>query len=251
MKHCIVFTTYKIDNTIIKLFNQIKNDFANNNDVDVWLAYNCSYDTCSMEYDKIFYYSKQLIENDGFKLHYYYWNASDKDFYGHNIDLVYIDFFFNHQEYDRYWFVDYDVMFTGNWNDLITYFNDYDYDFICSNLLMNHSIDICFKVNPLGINYDITKQYHGFTMLMMISNRAMQYLLKIYKNGAWGFVETFFPSVLYYNIDGDVPFKLGTFNEYNFVDGYSQNDDSTMNCKTWTKEEIKNFKPNKLYHSIK
>ena len=32
MKQCIVFTTYKFDNTIIKNFNQLKNNLSDNND---------------------------------------------------------------------------------------------------------------------------------------------------------------------------------------------------------------------------
>ena len=116
---------------------------------------------------------------------------------------------------------------------------------------MNHRIDPCFKVNPINIKYDINNQLHGFTMLMMLSNNALSYLLDIYKQGNYGFVETFFPSVLYYNTYKGKPFKLGSFNDYGFVDGYSQDDNSTMNCKAYSKEEYLKFKKNKLYHAIK
>ena len=252
MKHAVIFVTYKVDDTIRKHFNQLKNDLSKNNDIDIWIAYNCSYSACSIKHDKIFNYNKQLIERDGFKLHYYYYNAADKDFYGHNNDLVMIDLFKNNQEYDRYWFVDYDVIYTGDWNDIITYFDDFEYDFICSNLLMNHRIDPCFKVYPYNVNYDYRNQLHGFTNLMMLSNRALQYLLHIYERGAYGFLEVFFPSVLSNNKGLDnKEFILGTFNEHYFVDGHSQDDDSTMSCRDWTAEEIKDFLPNTLYHAVK
>ena len=75
-------------------FNQLKNDLKNNKNVDIWMAYNCSYDECSIDHDKIFYYNKEILEKDGFKLHYYYWKNFG-DFYGHNNDLVMVNFF-NH-----------------------------------------------------------------------------------------------------------------------------------------------------------
>lgn len=248
--HVIIFITFKVDDTVIKHFNQLKNDLKNNKNVDIWMAYNCSYDECSIDHDKIFYYNKEILEKDGFKLHYYYWKNFG-DFYGHNNDLVMIDFFNNHNEYDRYWFIDYDVVFTGDWNNLITYFNDKYCDLICSNLLWNHKIDPCFKVNPIGIKYDITKQLHGFTSIIMLSKMALEFLLRIYKIGAYGFLENFFPTALYYNDYNDHKFILDSFNEHGFVDGYSQDDNSTMNCKNYTIEEQKLFKKNKLYHAVK
>lgn len=251
MKQAVVFITYKVDYTVEKHFNKLKNDLLNNKDIDIYIAYNCTYSKCSINHDKIFNYNKEIIESDGFSLHYYYWNANDKDFYGHNNDLVMIDFYNHYNDYDRYWFIDYDVLYTGDWNELINYFNDKDYDFLCSNLLMNHKIDPCFKVNPIGVNYDITNQLHGFTSIMMISNIALEYLLEIYKKGAWGFIETFFVNVLYYNTYKNHKFKIDTFNKYGFVDGHSQDDNSTMNCKNWTIEEQKLFKKNKLYHAVK
>lgn len=250
MKQAVIFITFKVDDTVMKHFNQLKNDLSNNSNIDLFIAYNCSYDECSINHDKIFRYNKEIMEAEGFELHYYWWKYFG-DFYGHNNDLVMVNFFNHYKDYDRYWFIDYDVLYTGDWNDIITYFEDFNYDFLCSNLLMNHRIDDCFKVNPKGCIYDFNKQLHGFTNVMMLTNIALEYLLSIYKKGAWGMLEIFFPTVLYYNTYNNHQFTLGSFNDHGFVQGHDQDSDSTMSCKNWSKEEIKRFMINTLYHAVK
>ena len=48
---------------------------------------------------------------------------------GGHTDLIALHFFRTHPNYERYWFVEYDVRFSGAWRDFFGAFDDNDADF--------------------------------------------------------------------------------------------------------------------------
>lgn len=53
---------------------------------------------------------------------------------GGHCDVVAMHFFNAHPEFDRYWVVEYDVRFTGNWRGFFDAFEDSDSDFLSATL---------------------------------------------------------------------------------------------------------------------
>src|SRR6266498_3943291 len=45
-----------------------------------------------------------------------------------------LQFFLSHPNYDYYWFVEYDVRYTGSWNSLTSSFASFDHDFITTHI---------------------------------------------------------------------------------------------------------------------
>ena len=112
----VCFITYKNDSTSIKHFQQLQNDLKNNIDVDVYLLYNNSNEKLHNELyeaNNVYEFNKQIVEQNGFEFHYYYW-INKGDFYGHNNELIWLNFYKTHKNYNKYWFIDYDILYTGN-----------------------------------------------------------------------------------------------------------------------------------------
>ena len=71
----VCFITYKNDSTSIKHFQQLQNDLKNNIDVDVYLLYNNSTEKLHNELyeaNNVYEFNKQIVEQNGFEFHYYY-----------------------------------------------------------------------------------------------------------------------------------------------------------------------------------
>src|SRR6266542_3480950 len=52
---------------------------------------------------------------------------------GH-VHFVVLDFFLSHRQYDKYWFVEYDVRYTGSWSSLFASFREFDHDLVTSHI---------------------------------------------------------------------------------------------------------------------
>lgn len=250
----VCFITYKNDSTSIKHFQQLQNDLKNNIDVDVYLLYNNSTEKLHNELyeaNNVYEFNKQIVEQNGFEFHYYYW-INKGDFYGHNNELIWLNFYKTHKNYNKYWFIDYDILYTGNWNDIIKECKKHEYDLCSCNIMLRYPIDPSFKYHVKDTyKFNHKKFLHAFTPIVAFSNNTMNYLINVYDDGNFGFCETFIPSILYYNYDN---FKILNLNDLGFVEDYkvTENDYySSMSPTDYKIQDIVNFKPNILYHAVK
>lgn len=241
-KQCVLFCTHKNDESVKEHYNQLKTQIGER--ADIWFCYNHQYGEVA-EYDNIFYYDEKSVNTQGFRLHNYYWNASNKPFYGHNYELILLSFATQHQEYDYFWVIDYDVLFTGDWNIVFDKCDKDDAELICSNLWLNYGIDICFKIWTPYLKLDTNNLWHGFLTVFRISKIFVNTLIQIYDKGDFGFYEVMIPSVAKH-----LNLKISTFNDMGFVVGDKQGDHECSNgCRKWLKSEC--VHKNKIYHCVK
>lgn len=166
-------------------------------------------------------------------------------------------FFKEYPQYDYYWFVEYDVEFTGKWNSLMdSYFNDKS-DFISSHIarygLSNRNWFWWRERNNVG--FPLEKCVKGFNPICRYSNKALQYLDSFLKANHYAHSEVLITSALY-----NAGFKLENFGiEEDFYPNKNL-DFYTLKTKEvslryrplFSKEEIANkYEPCKLFHPVK
>ncbi len=119
----------------------------------------------------------------------------DKD-----IELFSFTFWKRHRgRYDRIWVVEYDVVFTGSWNDLFDAFADNDADLLATSI---HR----YAVNPSWPNWagirtpegppDLARMVRAFMPLYRMSDAAYRTLDAAYRMGWEGFYEGIVPAIL-------------------------------------------------------
>ncbi len=52
----------------------------------------------------------------------------------HHSHFPVLDFFLTHSDYDYYWFIEFDVRYSGDWRSFFTFFEPYTHDFIASHI---------------------------------------------------------------------------------------------------------------------
>jgi hypothetical protein len=120
----------------------------------------------------------------------------------HHPHLPVLDFFLSHREYGRYWVIEYDVRYTGQWDSLLGSFEHFDHDLLTSHIRR-------FAQEPGWYWWDSlhhpTKaiardQYvRSFNVIYRISNRALEFLHQAQSDGWRGYPEVSFPTLL---VDG-------------------------------------------------
>jgi hypothetical protein len=117
----------------------------------------------------------------------------------HHIHFCLLDFYLSHPGYDYYWFVEYDVRYTGEWSTFFNAFRSFDHD-----LLTSHIRSIAQEPQYCWWNslYHPTKTVpwerclRSLNVIYRISNRALKFLHEAHLEGWGGFFEVFFPTLL-------------------------------------------------------
>ncbi len=173
-------------------------------------------------------------------------------------------FFIDHPHYDNYWFVEYDVEFTGNWSVLMddVTSNLSDYDFLSCyverfNTDKNGHWPWWYRGNDVG--YPLQQCIKGFNPICRCSYKALKCLDIYQKEGHSAHSEVMITSCLFHH-----GMKIGDFggNSEFVPDGYEDKfylanpeftNGGTMRYRPlYTMQEIEEYNvPNKLFHPIK
>lgn len=257
MKTCAVFITHIISQNTLNIYDKYKNEL--NGKIDFYAlicngAHISNYDNINYmsdkfnkHFDNIEFFNKQSINDAGFTMHYYYRDGIKNDlcFYGHNFELALFQFVINHPNYERYWFIEYDVFYNGDIYDLIMYFDDKKYlDYVGSNLKKRKIKDKSFF---LSIDFDET--YQMFNPIFFMNKKCFDELINEYKtNNIYGHYEYLFPSLLI-----EYGYDVDCFNNYGFVVGKCEGDTNcSMQYAGYGKSlKLNNMQKNILYHPIK
>lgn len=118
----------------------------------------------------------------------------------HNTHFTLMDFYLTHPGYDYYWFVEFDVRYTGNWGSFFQQFDSWDDDFITSHIR-------CFSEEPGWFWWDtlhhpvkeIPRGHYirSFNVIFRISCRALAYIHGQLRDGWRGHYEVSFPTLLH------------------------------------------------------
>ena len=119
-----------------------------------------------------------------------------------NLDLVFLEFARRHAQYDRTWFVEYDVHWQGKWSVLFERFGDSDADVLATTVrriaerprrLGVHSYPPL--VLPPAMAHDPASLLNAFLPICRLSRAALGALEQAYRDGLCGHYEIMVPSV--------------------------------------------------------
>jgi hypothetical protein len=111
--------------------------------------------------------------------------------------------------FQYYWFIEYDVRFTGNWQDFFLYFEQANEDFLSSHI-RRYSDEKDWSWWPTlwhpNKKIETSKMLRSFNPIYRISYAALHYIDSMHKKGWIGHNEVLYPTLL--NLEG---FKLRDF----------------------------------------
>ena len=255
MKNAVLFLAHFINDSVIEKFIKLKNELPDTCDL-FWAFHSDNYgDTNKIEDigGKIFCFSLENLNSLG----YVYINR----LYGRENRIM--EYFYNtHPDYDYYWCIEYDVVFSGSWNSLINSFDKSDSDFISSHVELRNSNneywDWWGHINYANTANTKCIDIKSFNPIYRISNRALAFLDTFLKDGNDGFYELIMVTPLYNNgftiedFGGTGDFvKKDNRNRF-YVQGSGVNN-GTMRWKPlFLKEEIETLGTrDKLFHPLK
>ena len=114
-----------------------------------------------------------------------------------NYQLSILKFFLENPGYDFYWYIEYDVKYTGNWGNFFNSFDDQS-DFISSYVrTFSEQPDwpFWYLYHPT-LNIQQTERIRSFNPVMRLSNKALKDLHNSLLDGWVGYLEMLMPTLL-------------------------------------------------------
>jgi hypothetical protein len=117
----------------------------------------------------------------------------------HHAHFPLLDFYHSHPEYDYFWAIEYDVRYTGQWNQFFASFEDFDHDLITAHIRRYaeeyrwnwwRSLQHPSKVIPCE------KYLRSWNVIYRVSRKALAYLHSAQIDGWRGHPEATFPTLL-------------------------------------------------------
>ena len=139
-----------------------------------------------------------------------------------NGHLPLLEFFRKHPEYDFYWFIEYDVRYTGEWSAFFARFDFTGHDFTTAHIRRFAEEPFWWWWRSLGhptIRLSRLGRLRSFNVIYRISKGALEFLDRVLQSGWRGHHEVLIPTLLYHN-----RFKLLDFGGHgSFVEAGSIN----------------------------
>jgi len=203
-KNILLLSTHFINNKIINLYKKIKKDVSTDN-YEVVILYNGKMlDLNSHVKDvNVFLWDRSFIDNIGYHM------IASSIFPG-SCHFPLLNFYLNYPNYDFFWFIEYDVWFTGNWSSLISDCdkNLKDIDFLSSHIESFNDANLnwgwWYKYNNSGYKYN--KCIKGFNPICRYSLDALKFIDKYQRKGFYAHSEVLITTCLFHN-----GFKLCNF----------------------------------------
>jgi hypothetical protein len=220
----ILFLTHFIDNEFVSQYQNIKNDCDENFDI-ILLYDNTRGDfNPALFSDRLEYFT--FILNDLRKMGYSKCKTI-KTTIDPNYETPLLLFYLRNPHYSYYWVVEYDVRFTGSWNDFFSYFNENNADLL-GTTLFRYDVRPGWRhwryLQTPGIKLKKTDLIRGYFPIYRLSKSALEKLHKAYMTGWAGHCEATIPTILRYSglriedIGGD-----GEFTDYKNINRFYRN----------------------------
>lgn len=118
MKNAVLFVTHKIDDSIITNYSKLVNELDSN----VYDVILCTPDNINTDsYNNVYKYDNSNVVRSGFV----------------NPSYILETFYIEHNNYDYYYIIEYDVRYIGNYNDLFLNFDTNDSDLLAAYININ------------------------------------------------------------------------------------------------------------------
>ena len=165
-------------------------------------------------------------------------------------------YFFSKHKYSHYWYIEYDVRFSGNWHYFFSYFNKSEEDFIASHVRFYKDEPDWIHWKSMGHPFqkiDYSKMLKAFCPIYRVSYNALAAINNKQKEGWVGHQEVIFPTFLH-----ELGFSIRDFGGAGYFvqagdENLFYNDSIISNSMRYRPEHIfYSFKKkNKLYHPVK
>lgn len=121
--------------------------------------------------------------------------------HGGNTDLIGLHFFRANPEYDRYWFLEYDLRFSGSWATFFSHFEGSDADLLAAAIRRGTTQPDWYYFPSLQVPEGVERPglaelFACFTPLSRISNRGLREIDQAYRAGWAGHCEETWPTIL-------------------------------------------------------
>lgn len=111
-----------------------------------------------------------------------------------------LQFYREHPQYDYYWFIEYDVRYSGNWGKFFNYWETNDAHFLTCHIRSYHEEPQWYwwELRHPKEEIRLTERYRSFNPIYRISKEALVYLEKKLREGWVGHYEVLFTTLLYH-----------------------------------------------------
>jgi hypothetical protein len=117
-----------------------------------------------------------------------------------NEDGMLLSAFHRLPQYDYYWYLEYDVVYSGNWKDFFAEFGENRADMLSTNISRHDEIPDwpLWKSVEMPVGMDLPRNFwlRSFNPILRLSLRAMEVMTEECKKGWMGHSEAVMPTVL-------------------------------------------------------
>lgn len=255
----VLFTTHFVNGFVIEQIQSLQKMLSSNM-YEIFFLYNHEYKNTSKllipEHINIYEIDISEIWNYGYLPIY-------RTLFPGSCHYAVINFYKKYPNFCYYWFVEYDVYFTGNWSLLMDDCSENlgDYDFLSCHVetydpKRNADWSWWYRHNDVG--YPLSQCVKGFNPICRYSNRALSYIDRYQKEGHSAHSEVMITTCLH-----NAGFKIGDLggtgeftpdgwrNKY-YVQGIGVNNGTMRWRPEFSREEIEALGTrNKLFHPLK
>lgn len=119
-----------------------------------------------------------------------------------NAHYVVLDFWRRNPTFDHYWFIEYDVRFSGNWSEFFDYFRNNPADFLSAHVCRHRPGCTWHWWGHLthpSEYISLSERLRSFNPVFRISNRALSVIDSCHRDGWTGHHEVLLPTLLHAN----------------------------------------------------
>lgn len=255
-KKAVLFIAHKINEDTIGKFQKLHEELSGI--YDVFWTYQKETNNETVLPDGIRFYTFSLESIRELQ----YESLYDDEIY-YNVNFILQRFFKDYPEYERYWSIEYDVVFTGNWQTLMGYFENKDADLISCHIEKytkgkNEHWDWWKPLVWIDEDIPLEKCVKAFNPIYSLSNKALFFLDDFLRKGNCGHFETVMSTALYnhgfklVDMGGTGEFTPPELRNRFYVQGAGINNGTMRFRPNFLKEEIEALNvPNKLFHPLK
>lgn len=252
----VLFISHLINEDTMKKYIKLKNELFDTCDVFWVLQKECNNDI-SLPDDILFYtFSMASIREMKYEPLY------DDSIYC-NVNFVLQRFFKDNPKYERYWSIEYDVIFTGNWHTLIDSFEHKDADLISCHIAkytkgINEHWDWWKPLVWVDEEIPLGECVKAFNPIYSLSNKALEFLDEFLRKGNSGHFETVMSTALHYHgfklldMGGTGDFTPPELRNRFYIQGAGVNNGTMRFRPNFLNEEVVAMNvPDKLFHPLK
>lgn len=233
-----VLTKYKSHYSQV-LIDKISEDFKDDSNVDIFVLTERN----DSHGDNILNFSWNDLRGT-YRLNNYNKNGKPANYIG-NCVFPFLRFYDTNKEYDRYVFIEDDLLWTGDWKELFENIHIYDMniDIVLPQLLLESKISEWWWTKRCEYYVNNLEEYGGMLQLYALSAKAIKFLDdELKKRVCFGHHELLVNTLLVNNQD----LTKFYYNEIISLDDIKCEFKDLKKCL-----QNKKFQPNHLYHPIK